>query len=222
MGTAYNANIVTDGLVLCLDAANPRSYPGSGTSWYDLSASKKNCSLVNGAAFVSDVRGGINLDGTNDYVNFNTTLYLNLNTTFIFWLKFNGSNTDTYHLLNTNINTYRDRASILYNRMSFHHNEGSTELAFDFSEDIRGKYKQIGITINDSHAYLIEDGTISQETSIAFVDGSREYKTIGRQSAGSGWLYFNGLIYNFLFYNKYLSANEVKQNFNATRGRYGI
>jgi hypothetical protein len=44
MGTSYNANIVTDGLVLCLDAANPRSYPGSGTTWYDLSGNNRNAS----------------------------------------------------------------------------------------------------------------------------------------------------------------------------------
>jgi hypothetical protein len=37
MGIAYNPRTITDGLVLCLDAANSKSYPGSGTTWTDLS-----------------------------------------------------------------------------------------------------------------------------------------------------------------------------------------
>ena len=45
MGTSYNANIVTDGLVLCLDAANPRSYSLSDDTWYDLSGNSSNATL---------------------------------------------------------------------------------------------------------------------------------------------------------------------------------
>jgi hypothetical protein len=46
MGTSYNPRIVTDGLVFCVDAANKRSYPGAGTTWYDLSKNKFSPSLL--------------------------------------------------------------------------------------------------------------------------------------------------------------------------------
>ena len=218
---SHSPMITTDGLVLCLDAANPRSYPGSGNSWLDL-VTHSNSSLVNGASFSSVGNKGIFLDGTNDYVGFNKTLYFNLNTTFIFWLKFTGTDTNDYHLLNTNITAYRDRARISYTSIGFHNSEDVSSINFNFSEDIRNKYKQIGITIDSSYAYLIEDGNISQQTSVSFPHGSREYKTIGKQSSGSGWLYFNGIIYNFLFYNKTLSADEVRSNYLATKSRFGL
>ena len=66
MGISYNNSIVTSGLVLCLDAANPRSYPGSGTSWLDISGNDKYGTLNNGPTFSSDNAGVINFDGTND------------------------------------------------------------------------------------------------------------------------------------------------------------
>jgi len=65
MGTSYNPAIVTDGLVLCLDAANNRSYPGAGTTWTDLKG-VHNCDLQNGPAFSSANGGSIAFDGTDD------------------------------------------------------------------------------------------------------------------------------------------------------------
>jgi hypothetical protein len=63
-------NIVTDGLVLYLDAANQKSYPGTGTTWNDLSGNGNNGTLVNGPTFNSDNNGSIVFDGVDDYVNF--------------------------------------------------------------------------------------------------------------------------------------------------------
>jgi hypothetical protein len=77
MGFNYSPKIVTDGLVLCLDAANSRSYPGSGTTWFDLSGNGNNGTLANGPTFNANNNGSIVFDGTNDYVeitNRNTNL----------------------------------------------------------------------------------------------------------------------------------------------------
>lgn len=68
MAGSIGPNIVEDGLVLHLDAANKKSYPGSGTTWNDLSGNGYNATLYNGASFNSDVGGNINFDGVNDYV----------------------------------------------------------------------------------------------------------------------------------------------------------
>ncbi len=67
MSFNYSPRIITDGLVLYLDAANTRSYPGSGTAWNDLSRSGNNGTLVNGPTFNSANLGSIVFDGTNDY-----------------------------------------------------------------------------------------------------------------------------------------------------------
>jgi hypothetical protein len=59
---------ITNGLILNLDAANTKSYPGSGTTWTDLSQYKSNGTLTNGPTFSSTNGGGITFDGTNDFV----------------------------------------------------------------------------------------------------------------------------------------------------------
>ena len=68
MATIYNPNIVTDNLVFCVDAANTKSYSGSGTIWKDISGEDNDGTLVNGPTFSNDNGGSIVFDGTNDYI----------------------------------------------------------------------------------------------------------------------------------------------------------
>ena len=69
MSLFHSPRIVTDGLVLCLDAGNTKSYPGSGTTWTDLSGRRNNGTLTNGPTFDSANGGSIVFDGTNDTVS---------------------------------------------------------------------------------------------------------------------------------------------------------
>ena len=64
-------NIITDGLILALDAANPTSYISGSTAWNDLSGNGYNGTLVNGPTFSTDAGGAIIFDGTDDYVSLN-------------------------------------------------------------------------------------------------------------------------------------------------------
>ena len=69
MGAAAGPNVVEDGLVLALDAGNTKSYPGSGTTWTDLSGKDNNGTLTDGPTFNSANGGSIVFDGTNDQIN---------------------------------------------------------------------------------------------------------------------------------------------------------
>ena len=69
MPTHYGPKVVTDGLVLALDAADRNSYPGSGTAWTDLSGRGNNGTLVNGVGYNSANFGSLSFDGSNDYVS---------------------------------------------------------------------------------------------------------------------------------------------------------
>lgn len=69
MGLSHSPKISTDGLKLCLDAANPRSYPGTGANFTDLKTGKTVAALVNSPAFSAANRGEIQLDGTDDYLD---------------------------------------------------------------------------------------------------------------------------------------------------------
>ena len=75
MSLNHSPSIVTDGLVLCLDAANPRSYPKSGTTWSDL-AGASNGTLTNGPTFDSGNGGGIIFDGTNDFIDLGSSPFI--------------------------------------------------------------------------------------------------------------------------------------------------
>ena len=63
MSLAHSPRIITDGLVLCLDAGNTKSYPGSGTTWTDLSGQGNNGTLVNGVGY-NGSNGGVYLEST--------------------------------------------------------------------------------------------------------------------------------------------------------------
>ena len=72
MGTSYNPPIVTDGLVFCVDAANQRSYPKSGTTWSDLAGSNDGA-MSGGPTFDSNNGGSLIFDRSNDWVNLGTS-----------------------------------------------------------------------------------------------------------------------------------------------------
>jgi len=64
----YNPSIVNTNLLWCIDAGNPRSYPGSGTTWYDVNTAT-NGTLTNGPTYTSGTSGYFTFDGVDDYVN---------------------------------------------------------------------------------------------------------------------------------------------------------
>ena len=89
MAFNYSPKIVTDGLVLCLDAGNPNSYPGSGNTWKDLSRGRNNGTLVNGPTFSGANGGSLVFDGVNDYnQHINLQNFINQDITISLWVNF--------------------------------------------------------------------------------------------------------------------------------------
>ena len=86
MSTAEGGgNIVTDGLVLLLDAANTKSYVSGSTIWNDLSRSGNTGTLTNGPTYNSSNGGSIVFDGSNDFIE--GTITVPTSFTFNVWLK---------------------------------------------------------------------------------------------------------------------------------------
>jgi hypothetical protein len=85
MGLSHSPSIITQNLVLCLDAANSKSYPGSGTTWTDLSGNGNNGTLANGVGYNSGNGGSLVFDGVDDYVSLTSAD-----------LRFGGSNSYTF------------------------------------------------------------------------------------------------------------------------------
>jgi hypothetical protein len=226
MGIGYNPKIVTDGLVLCLDAANRKSYPGSGTTWIDLSGRNNNGTLTNGPTYSSNNGGGIVLDGTNDYVNLSiANPYAE---TIMVIAKSNTTNWDEYGWISSTRGV---------NGHIIHPNIGSKSIDyFIFNQSgtytFLNTYTPSDITIphmycfstNGSNSHKIHfDGSLIVENttsitrsltppSVTYVVGKDD--TLQR--------YGNGVIYTVHRYNIQLSDAEIQQNFQALRGRYGI
>jgi hypothetical protein len=243
MSFNYSPKIVTNGLVLCLDAANTKSYVSGSTVWTDLSRSGNNGTLTNGPTFSNANGGSIVFDGTNDYVitTLNQTPLLNITSTITLesWIKStaiaNASHSDGIFSKGTS----SDSNSGVYETVLIN----ISGINYPFFRIRIGSstptYSPTNIPINLNQPYHIVS-TYNGSTLRVFVNGvesgtglaaSGNIETNTQQLAiGVRYLslsvatdsYFSGNIFLSRIYNRALSATEIKQNYNATKGRYGL
>lgn len=239
MGTAYNPRVVTDGMVLCLDAANAKSYPGTGTTWTDLSGNGRNGTLVNGPAYISDNGGSIAFSGTNDYMSISgaTPAELQGNPSFSVegWFKKTSSWTQgaTWGIggnsVGQGINTWNfnstDQITIDFWGTSTY-STGQTYSSTAWKH-IVWTYNGEGFTTSNIVIYV--DGVSYTGNGLTTLRGGTGTPAInssgivvGRAGTTTNNYYCKAAISNFKIYSRVLTAAEIKQNFNALRGRYGI
>jgi len=225
MAVGYNPRIVTDGLVLALDAGNTKSYPGSGTAWNDLSGNSNNGTLTNGPTFDSGNGGSIVFDGTDDEIDCGSSDDFAFGTgdlTIEVWC-----NPDTFGSNIGIISISPDGGfdsttwQIRYNNQNVRWNySGSLDITSS-STVSTGEWTQIVATRSGTTLDLYIN-TVSEATGTSSANLSDNgVLRIGRNRDGSN--HFDGKIPIVRLYKgKALTAAEVTQNYNATRGRYGI
>ena len=211
----FPSELVTDGLVLNLDAGDPRSYPGSGTTWTDLSGNGNNGTFgaSTAAPTYNNANGGsLVFDGTNDYVSLGTPSIGTGKITVSAWIKITTGG--IYQHIVDNQSPEWHLAILNDNRPYFFNgvvNHNSTpQLSTGVWYMITGVQ---GIT-ND----LYINGVLSQsiESNVNITTNTLQ---IGRFFSGPS-RYFNGNISNVSIYNRALSAAEVAQNYDALKVRY--
>ena len=213
MGIQYNPSIITNGLVLALDAANTKSYPGSGTAWTDISGRGNTGTLTNGPTYSSANGGSIVFDGTNDYVNCGNPSISVGKITVNSWVKITtgsvfqhivDSATDTWHLAILN-----DNRPYFFNGSTFHTTASILNVGqWYMLTGVQGT--TLDIYINGILSQSIASN-INVTTNNVFVGA---YQNTPR--------YLNGNIAQVSVYNRALTAAEVSQNFNALRSRFSI
>ena len=233
MGLAHSPSIVIDGLRFCLDAANTKSYPGSGTTWTDISGKNHDGTLTNGPTFSSDNGGCIVFDGSNDHIGMlGTATDLGINDTsssfsFSVWFK-TGTTSEKYMFDNfdgstQDISCRLDGGELeLYLRGS----SGGIVNAVRYGSYTLNAWNNAVYNFDSSTspdiftAYVngINTGTSTSHFSGNFESGSNF--RIGMRPAGGGQ--FSGRIACAMLYNKSLTEAEVKQNYNALKGRFGL
>ena len=137
MATLYNPSIVRNGLALCLDAANSRSYPGTGNTWTDLSGNSRNGTLTLGPTYSISNNGSIVFDGTDDYIAPSgiADSFWQGNWTASFWVNF-----DTLSTLNNGADdkTLVHHGSAIANQ-GLHLSQRNTRMHFGlYGDDLQG------------------------------------------------------------------------------------
>ena len=222
------SNIITDGLVLHLDAGNTSSYPGTGTIWNDLTGNGNNGTLINGPTYLTDNGGVMSFDGVNDYVDIGVLAEMNNATkmTISYWCKKSASNkqmiigsqqssTNGFWL------QWSSDGNVYWNPRNG--NRANRPYALTYTSDwicLTGTYDG-SLSASDRcdtyvNGVLVLDGTSSPPDSFSSTAGN------DFQIGGFSTFISDGQIGAAHIYNRALSTNEVLQNYNATKGRFGL
>ena len=221
MGLMHGTNIVKDGLVFQVDAANPRSYPGSGTNIKNL-INSVNGTFHGSPTFQNAFNGIIDFDGTDDYIdtNFNTDSdYIS----FIFWAyRDAGVNDGTYLSRwgsgsNWSIIVREDSSNNL--KIQLQCSNGNTIGNTDMSLST-GDWNCYAVTFDGTIVRIYKNGIQNTTQNLAGVlkTGTPDLFIGDRSTLSQSPL--NGQIGPLLIYNRALSAGEVKQNYNAMKARF--
>jgi len=240
MGLGHSPRIVTDGLVLALDAGNAKSYVGVGNTCISL-IDNNTSSLTNDVGFTSLNGGAFVFDGTDDYINLNNISSQNLdvvNTTVSIWFKLDSiTSSDVQTLFDRRSNSTAATFKIFFSQDSLSGILTEIKIRVQTASDdesvpipnvtpttewtnITGTYDGSDIKgyINGelklNHTMPIGGDLVTGSTGRRMFLGARTNDSISR--------YFNGIISTTNIYNKALTADEVQQNYNALRGRFGI
>ena len=218
---APGLDIVTDGLVLYLDAGNTSSYPGSGTTWTDLSGSGNNGTLTNGPTYSSDNGGTIVFDGSDDLVSISDSSSIDVTPTVTIsaWINPSGFGENNYGRIIDSNDSYRFflNNSTVTSGIRYWPNVGNViTVANCVTLD---EWANFVVVHSGSNLTIYKNGvSIETFTGMDTLPSTSSGLTIGNSSVGDRA--FEGKISQVLVYNKALTAAEVAQNYNALKGRY--
>ena len=232
MAFNYSPKVVTDGLVLYLDAANTKSYPGSGITWTDLSRSG-NSSKLNGPTFNSANGGSIVFNGTNDYVEIQNQIQFDQTDPFTLssWVKSNVSNELIINNENILYTGYRLNINVNANIEIGLRSSISDDIAIETLNSINaGTWYHI-VGTYDGHSNVsgmkiyingVEEDTNTISNTLTSSTLSNQKTLLGIRKSSSPPDPLMGNIANVQIYNRALSTIEITQNYNATRTRFGL
>lgn len=234
MALHHSPRIVTSGLVLALDTADRNSYAGSGTTWSDLSGNVNNGTLTGGVTYDSGNGGSLVFNGSTGYINCNNITSLGSNPASSFtvsaWVKKTGNSIyqsviEKYQGITisgvwgwivmvdypniNDISLYLNRSQQAERIISY---TGSTVLS---------TWCNIVFVYDGSNGYLYVNGVYRSQGATVNGTVNNRNVNIGRLSVNNGQ-YFSGNISNVLGYSRALSSTEIQQNYNASKGRFGL
>jgi len=222
MGLAHSPRIVTNGLALCLDAGNPQSYTGSGTTWKDLSGNGYTHTLTSAPFTTIDGVSCFNTSTTGRINDSGTTFTFGSSHTMIAWARpLADSQVGTWRTL---WRTQPDDHPLLIqdatNLIGYWDNNGANFVSYGLNLGTLGlenKWTMFSLVASGGTTTLyINNG--SSTGSVAYTASGMSHDAIGSNNGSQPF----GYVSVAQLYNRALTASEVAQNFNALRGRFGI
>ena len=232
-----NPKIVTNGLVLHLDAGQSTSYNG-GTTWTDLSGRGNNGTLVHGVGYSGNNLGSLSFDGVDDVVGgtINGSIFTGSFTQSAWVYKLNANKiwqgvftnsspqtNNTYLMTFGNGSVAAPFNSVGVNQVGISPSGVFLDIGTHINRWLNITITKTGSTLT---IYCYKDGTLLQNSGTITWNGGNFATTnnyqIGRHWAGGGVVPLQGNVSNVTLYNRALTESEIQQNFQALRGRFGI
>lgn len=229
MAFRYSPKIVTDGLIFYIDGANPKSILSGSSTCYDLSKNQLNGTLYSGASYNNTNNGNFNFDGIDDWIEINNSSSGELNLT---------SNQVTLCAF-LNYQTTADWQSVFYkdsgnsrgyqlfindqNKIAFgvRTSTGFTRLTTDNALD-QNVWKYVVATYDGSLMKIYIDGNFITSTPKSGNITSSSTRPLWVSLSTFGTEFFFGKISTMKIYNRGLNDQEVLQNYNALKNRFGL
>ena len=232
MATQYAfGKIVTNGLVLALDAADKNSYPGTGTAWNDLSGNGYTGTLINSPTFSSTNGGSITFNGTNQYSILPNIGVSNLPAFSVsFWAKSQGANSNTIYSEGTP-SSWPSNLFIMY--FGNTEDSGRCRVWYGYptisspligtTNVANGNWYYVTYNQTSTSNRSLHINTAIEATNTTNITSSATNAYIGaNNNSGSIVQYGNSTLGNLYCYNRALTAAEITQNYNAQKARFGL
>jgi hypothetical protein len=227
MAFRFGPKTEVNGLVSYLDAANPISYPGSGTVWNDLTINNNIGSLINGPVYNSTYGGNITCDGVNDYIQATNITLTSFSLSIVYMPLVFDTDPSGPGRYNCVLETDGGGGG---NMLIRYDNASGNSILIGNHDGGAGGY----VYLNPSPAQTVNnvyEVTVTYNDTTKLVSGYINGVFINSSTLTTNLKYagtiqlgytFNTRIFNYKVYNKVLSATEIQQNYNALKGRFGL
>lgn len=223
MALNHSPRIVTNGIVAYWDAGNTKSYPGSGTTWSDLSGNQLNMTTVNSPTFSS---GSFAFNGTNQYASAtNSTLLNNQTFTVSVWVKTNATTQNGFWFEKGSVNTqyalFQEGDRI---KCRIQTGSGFVDTIAPVTASFMNTTSWFNVVftfVTGSQVCYVNSSVAGTGTTTATIPVNSGGMWIGVYG-GAGGYFYNGSIAQVKVYNRVLSSSEVLQNYNTLKGRFGL
>ena len=223
MAFGNGPKVVTSGLVLALDAADKNSYPGSGTTWFDVSGNNNGGTLTNGPTFSSNNGGCISFDATDDFVSIASSTTFNFGTgdfTLETWIYPESFATYLHMIQMPDQGTFALKANINNGEIYFYNPSFTTYGDTPNWVLVLNKWNYVAMTRVSSVAYTYLNGESKGSKSGFTLSFTNNVVKI--HGGNGGGEFAQCKIATTKIYNKGLSASEILQNYNAQKSRFGL